>query len=709
MSSRSYLSAPARSAWPGRGRVTGARLAPVASSGISGSTCIVFCQFCQSLFGMRSAIGPAGGVPAADAREDLRAVGFDGHAAAAPVAALAAPQVRGDRVEIDRHAGRHAFEHRDERLPVRFAGSEKTQHTGRILYEISATSGLALAALESGVRTPVARARTRCLSVVCARRRAAARRAETASRFLQPRATTWPRTPLAAGDALCRARRWHVAGPGDRRARVDRAPGAGRGVACGVAGADSASLAAVASGARDMRGLRVGERARVVRGVRGAADRRVADRWALQAASLPAFLRAHGVTCGLSAPSTRRRRAGWYRRCRRRRSGAARHRPGFGMRLVPRPLEAHVLAALDDPRVRGPRVWNIDAVAGSGWRTSWRDSLGRRGCGVRPGAGQRARVGRAARRRPAHVVAGAARRVRPAGAARAGRVAHARSPGPGAAAGAAGRRRLDRDGRAGRRPARPAASARAHRSRRCARRTGRGAVGVAGMLVAAMAACARDCRVGQRSARRRLSRASPPGWDCAPDSPTVHERAPVFTTTPASAREPSRCRRHPGSGAGPGGGRTHRVGRAPRAARGLGVRAPARAVGRARLLVEASRLAAVRGDLPQSRRWWREAGALDAGSTRAPASSTPPRRWASSGSGRPRWWMPSTSARGAGRVARVDRAAPSSSRALLATCLCWQGRGATRCRAGEDATDPAVVLARVWPRLELRRCGRRHE
>ena len=38
--------------------MTGARLAPVASSGISGSTCIVFCQFCQSLFGMRSAIGP---------------------------------------------------------------------------------------------------------------------------------------------------------------------------------------------------------------------------------------------------------------------------------------------------------------------------------------------------------------------------------------------------------------------------------------------------------------------------------------------------------------------------------------------------------------------------------------------------------------------------------------------------------------------------
>ena len=41
---RSYLRPPARSAWPGRGRVTSGRLAPLASAGISGSTCIVCCS-----------------------------------------------------------------------------------------------------------------------------------------------------------------------------------------------------------------------------------------------------------------------------------------------------------------------------------------------------------------------------------------------------------------------------------------------------------------------------------------------------------------------------------------------------------------------------------------------------------------------------------------------------------------------------------------
>ncbi len=58
MSSRSYLSAPARSAWPGRGRVTGALRAPVASGGGSGPTCIVFCQLVQSRLRTTSATGP---------------------------------------------------------------------------------------------------------------------------------------------------------------------------------------------------------------------------------------------------------------------------------------------------------------------------------------------------------------------------------------------------------------------------------------------------------------------------------------------------------------------------------------------------------------------------------------------------------------------------------------------------------------------------
>jgi hypothetical protein len=55
------------------------------------------------------------------------AVGFDRHAAAAPVPGLPAAQLRRDRFEVDRKARRHPFENRNERLAVRFAGGEKAQ------------------------------------------------------------------------------------------------------------------------------------------------------------------------------------------------------------------------------------------------------------------------------------------------------------------------------------------------------------------------------------------------------------------------------------------------------------------------------------------------------------------------------------------------------------------------------------------------------
>ena len=77
----------------------------------------------------------------ADAAERLRAIRFDRHAAAAPVAALAAAELRGDRVEVDREAGGHAFENHHERLPVRLAGGQKSQHDAFILSEKFAHSG----------------------------------------------------------------------------------------------------------------------------------------------------------------------------------------------------------------------------------------------------------------------------------------------------------------------------------------------------------------------------------------------------------------------------------------------------------------------------------------------------------------------------------------------------------------------------------------
>ena len=86
-SSRPYLTTPARSAWPGRSRVTGG-----GGSG-TGSMSILPCQFAQSLIlddhGDRAAHGP----PVAHARDDFDAVVFDLLASAAAVALLASAEI----------------------------------------------------------------------------------------------------------------------------------------------------------------------------------------------------------------------------------------------------------------------------------------------------------------------------------------------------------------------------------------------------------------------------------------------------------------------------------------------------------------------------------------------------------------------------------------------------------------------------------------
>ena len=59
---------------------------------------------------------------------DLCAIRFDGHAPSAAVARLAAAELSGNRVEIEREARRHPFENGDERLAVRLAGGEEAKH-----------------------------------------------------------------------------------------------------------------------------------------------------------------------------------------------------------------------------------------------------------------------------------------------------------------------------------------------------------------------------------------------------------------------------------------------------------------------------------------------------------------------------------------------------------------------------------------------------
>ena len=64
----------------------------------------------------------------ADAREHLGRIGLDGHAPAAAVAALAALEVGGGDRRIDRQPRRQPLDDDDERLTVRLAGREKSQH-----------------------------------------------------------------------------------------------------------------------------------------------------------------------------------------------------------------------------------------------------------------------------------------------------------------------------------------------------------------------------------------------------------------------------------------------------------------------------------------------------------------------------------------------------------------------------------------------------
>ena len=131
MSSWPYFTTPARSAWPGRGRVTGGAIGARRRRPASPApTYIVRCQFSQSLFGISSAIGAPVVRPwrmplSGSARSDSIS-----HPASAAVAGLAPAQLGGDRVEVDREAGGHAFEDRDERLAVRLAGGQKSQHAG---------------------------------------------------------------------------------------------------------------------------------------------------------------------------------------------------------------------------------------------------------------------------------------------------------------------------------------------------------------------------------------------------------------------------------------------------------------------------------------------------------------------------------------------------------------------------------------------------
>ena len=117
--------APARSAWPGRGRVTGLRL-------VLGAVDILHRKRFGPVFPIVIADddgdGRADGLRVADAGDNFGAVGLDLHAPAAAVALLAAPEFAIDGVERDGNAGRKPGERGDQALAVRLPGCFETKH-----------------------------------------------------------------------------------------------------------------------------------------------------------------------------------------------------------------------------------------------------------------------------------------------------------------------------------------------------------------------------------------------------------------------------------------------------------------------------------------------------------------------------------------------------------------------------------------------------
>ena len=114
---------------PGQVGVTGARRActralarPSAHRSSRGAGSMISCQFFQSRLRMSIAIGEPSVSPARTPRQELDRVALDLHAAAAAVALLAAGELGVDVGGEQGEPGRHAFEHRDERGTVRFAG-----------------------------------------------------------------------------------------------------------------------------------------------------------------------------------------------------------------------------------------------------------------------------------------------------------------------------------------------------------------------------------------------------------------------------------------------------------------------------------------------------------------------------------------------------------------------------------------------------------
>ena len=128
-SSKPYFCMPVKSAWPGRGRVSGALRAWSARTsgvhGVGGHDLLPLGPFgVADLDGDGAALGDA----VADAAEDRDHILLELHPRAAAVAEPAAGQRIGDLGAGEFHTGGHAFDNSDQCRAMGFSGSQPTQH-----------------------------------------------------------------------------------------------------------------------------------------------------------------------------------------------------------------------------------------------------------------------------------------------------------------------------------------------------------------------------------------------------------------------------------------------------------------------------------------------------------------------------------------------------------------------------------------------------
>ena len=123
-----YFCMPARSAWPGRGRVSGAlRAWPASSSGSTGSAAITVSHLGHSELPTRIGDRAAQRHAVPDAADDLDLVLLERHPGAAAVAEPAAGQLPADLGARHLDAGGHALQDGDERGAVRLTRGQPAQ------------------------------------------------------------------------------------------------------------------------------------------------------------------------------------------------------------------------------------------------------------------------------------------------------------------------------------------------------------------------------------------------------------------------------------------------------------------------------------------------------------------------------------------------------------------------------------------------------